>query len=155
MRLTSALQNLAQRQLRDYQARMPGTYFAEARPALALEDAYAVQMEVARLRSAIGDTVVGYMVGCHGPGIVEQFGMSGPIHARLFRSELRASGDALKCEHYANLAIEGEMAESKSMESALIPDRSGRRPAGPRKLCNGSGKICTALEYHLRLATLF
>src|SRR5260221_5735339 len=36
--------------------------------------------------------------------------MSGPIHARLFRSEIRNSGEMLQYDAYANLAIEGEMA---------------------------------------------
>ena len=80
------------------------------RAALSLDQAYAVQSEVARLRCEAGDAVAGYKIGCIGPGVVEQFGMSGPIHARLFRSELRASGETLEHSGYANLAIEGEMA---------------------------------------------
>jgi len=36
--------------------------------------------------------------------------MSGPIHARLFRSEIHHSGQMLRHGAYANLAIEGEMA---------------------------------------------
>lgn len=109
--LAPALRDLAKRQLRDYQALTPGTYFGEAEESsLALEDAYTMQMEVARLRCASGDAVAGYKVGCIGLGVVEQFGMSGPIHGRVFRSELRASGDTLSASHYANRAIEGEMA---------------------------------------------
>jgi len=106
----SLLKTLAARQWHDYQRRTPGTYFAEARDWLTLDEAYAVQMEVARLRCDAGDAVVGYKVGCIGSGVVEQFGMSGPIHARLFRSEIRNSGERLQYNAYANLAIEGEMA---------------------------------------------
>ncbi len=106
----SVLKTLAARQWHDYQRRTPGTYFAEARGSLTLDEAYAVQMEVARLRCEAGDAVVGYKVGCIGSGVVEQFGMSGPIHARLFRSEIRNSGERLLYNAYANLAIEGEMA---------------------------------------------
>jgi len=36
------------------------THFAEARDTLTLDEAYTVQMEVARLRCAAGDAVVGY-----------------------------------------------------------------------------------------------
>jgi 2-keto-4-pentenoate hydratase len=36
--------------------------------------------------------------------------MSGPIHARLFRSEIHSSGETLRYRGYANPAIEGEMA---------------------------------------------
>ena len=106
----SLLKTLAARQWHDYQRRTPGTYFAEARDWLTLDEAYAVQMKVARLRCDAGDAVVGYKVGCIGSGVVEQFGMSGPIHARLFRSEIRNSGERLQYNAYANLAIEGEMA---------------------------------------------
>lgn len=108
--VTSELRELAVRQWRDYRQRTPGTYFGENHRALSLSQAYAVQSEVARLRCEAGDAVAGYKVGCIGPGVVEQFGMSGPIHARLFRSEIRASGETLKHSAFANLAIEGEMA---------------------------------------------
>lgn len=101
---------LARRQWRDYQWATPGTAFADPEISLTLEDAYAVQMELARLRCTAGDAVVGYKVGCIGPGVVNQFGMSGPIHARLFRSEIHPAGDTLRHIAFANLAIEGEMA---------------------------------------------
>src|SRR5258707_13800409 len=101
---------LAARQWHDYQRRTPGTYFAETADTLTLDEAYAVQTEVARLRCAAVDALAGYKVGCVGPGVVEQFGMSGPSHARLFRSEIRNSGEKLQYSAYANLAIEGEMA---------------------------------------------
>jgi 2-keto-4-pentenoate hydratase len=106
----SVLKTLAARQWHDYQRRTPGTYFAETRDSLTLDEAYAVQMEVARLRCEAGDAVAGYKVGCIGSGVVEQFGMSGPIHARLFRSEIKNSGETLQYNAFSNLAIEGEMA---------------------------------------------
>src|SRR5260370_8488206 len=106
----SVLKTLAVRQWHDYQRRTPGTYFAETRDSLTLDEAYAVQMEVARLRCAAGDAVAGYKIGCIGAGVVEQFGMSGPIHARLFRSEVRGSGETLRHEGFENPAIEGDMA---------------------------------------------
>jgi len=105
-----SLQALSLRQWRDYQWAMPGGAFADPELSLTLDEAYAVQIEVARLRCAAGDAVAGYKVGCIGPGVVKQFGMSGPIHARLFCSEIRDSGDTLRYISYANLAIEGEMA---------------------------------------------
>jgi 2-keto-4-pentenoate hydratase len=105
-----SLDCLAARQWHDYQRRTPGTYFGETPGILTLDEAYSVQMEVARLRCAAGDAIAGYKVGCVGPGVVEQFGVSGPIHARLFRSEIRNSGETLQYSAYANLAIEGEMA---------------------------------------------
>jgi 2-keto-4-pentenoate hydratase len=104
------LKNLAARQWRDYQWGTPGTAFADPELTLTLDEAYKVQMEFAGLRRAAGDAIAGYKVGCIGPGVVEQFGMSGPIHARLFRSEIRSSGETLRHLSYANPAIEGEMA---------------------------------------------
>jgi len=104
------LETLALRQWRDYQWGTPGTAFADPEISLTLDEAYQVQMEVARLRCTAGDAVAGYKVGCIGPGVVAQFGMSGPIHARLFSSEIRRSGESLRYIAYANPAIEGEMA---------------------------------------------
>src|SRR5581483_4010626 len=108
--LSNSLQAIALRQWRDYQRVTPGGAFADPELSLALEEAYAIQMEVARLRCAAGDAVAGYKIGCIGPGVVQQFGMSGPIHARLFRSEIHQSSCTLRHAVYANLAIEGEMA---------------------------------------------
>jgi 2-keto-4-pentenoate hydratase len=45
--------------------------------------------------------------------------MNGPIHGRLLRSELRASGDTLEHAAYANLAIEGEMAVRIGAEGTI------------------------------------
>jgi 2-keto-4-pentenoate hydratase len=115
----SSLLALATRQWHDYRDRTPGTYFGEGQRALSLDQAYAVQIEVTRLRCETGDAVAGYKVGCIGPGVVEQFGMSGPIHARLFRSELRACGDTLDYNAYVNLAIEGEMAVRIGADGAI------------------------------------
>src|ERR1700739_917427 len=105
-----SLRSLAGRQWRDYQWGTPGTMFADPEISLTLDEAYKIQMEFAGLRCAAGDAVAGYKVGCIGTGVVEQFGMSGPIHARLFRSEIHSSSETLRHRAYANPAIEGEMA---------------------------------------------
>jgi 2-keto-4-pentenoate hydratase len=108
--MTSALKALAERQLRDYRARQPGTCFADPGHGLGLPQAYALQQAVAALRVAAGDRVIGYKVGCTGPGTVEQFGMEGPIRGQLFDSEVRQTGTTLNADDFARLAIEGEMA---------------------------------------------
>jgi 2-keto-4-pentenoate hydratase len=107
---SASLRSMAARQWRDYQWGTPGTMFADPEISLTLDEAYKIQMEFAGLRCAAGDAVAGYKVGCVGSGVVEQFGMSGPIHARLFRSEIHSSGATLRYRAYANPAIEGEMA---------------------------------------------
>ena len=106
----ASLRSLAGRQWHDYLWGTPGTMFTDPEISLTLDEAYRIQMEFAGLRCAAGDAVAGYKVGCIGSGVVEQFGMSGPIHARLFRSEIHRSGATLRYRAYANPAIEGEMA---------------------------------------------
>jgi len=41
-----------------------------------LDEAYAVQDAVTRLRVRAGDVAAGFKVGCTGPGTVGQFGMT-------------------------------------------------------------------------------
>jgi 2-keto-4-pentenoate hydratase len=106
-----SVRGLAARQLTDYRARMPGTFFAEEdHPRLSIDDAYAVQAGVASLRAAEGEPVAGYKVGCTGLSVREQFGMDGPIRGFLYETELYPSGIKLSYASYANLAIEGELA---------------------------------------------
>ena len=106
-----SVRGLAARQLADYRAGTPGSFFGEEdRPRLTLDDAYAVQAEVARLRVAEGESVAGHKVGATGPGTRRQFGMDGPVRGFLYDTELRPSGSTLSHASYANLAIEGELA---------------------------------------------
>lgn len=105
-----SVHTLALRQLADYRAGTPGTWFGEVgRADLSLADAYAVQAEVVALR-APDEHVIGYKVGCTGPGTRAQFGLDGPIRAALYATELHLSGVELAHGSYANLAIEGELA---------------------------------------------
>ena len=108
--MTSELQALADRQWRDYRAREPGICFSDPGFALDLARAYELQDAVTTLRVAAGDRLVGYKVGCTGPGTVQQFGMAGPIRGCLFESEVRKCKETLAFHDFANLAIEGEMA---------------------------------------------
>ena len=106
-----SVHGLAARQLADYRARTPGTFFAEVdQPRLNLDAAYAVQSEVASLRAAEGEPVAGYKVGATGLDVREQFGMDGPIRGFVYGTELYPSGAELSHASYANLAIEGELA---------------------------------------------
>ena len=101
---------LADRQWRDYCAREPGTCFADPGFVLDLSRAYELQHAVSALRVTAGDRVIGYKVGCTGPGTVTQFGMEGPIRGYLYESEVRRTGDTLDRAAFAEPAIEGEMA---------------------------------------------
>ncbi|MDP9459031.1 MAG: fumarylacetoacetate hydrolase family protein [Actinomycetota bacterium] len=108
--MTEFARALASRQLADYRAGTPGTFFADPeRPELSLDEAYRVQGEVAALR-APAERVVGYKVGCTGPGTRAQFGLDGPIRGLLYDTELHASRSEISSSAYAELAIEGELA---------------------------------------------
>jgi 2-keto-4-pentenoate hydratase len=106
----NSLAELADRQWRDDCGRQPGTCFAEPDFDLSLTAAHELQDGVAKRRIASGDRLVGYKVGCTGPGVTQQFGMLGPIRGRLFESEVRRHGDALNFSDFAQLAIGCEMA---------------------------------------------
>ena len=58
----------ASRQLADYDDRAPGKMFAEG-VTLDVKQAYRLQSAVARLRSARGEKIIGYKVGCTSPVI--------------------------------------------------------------------------------------
>jgi 2-keto-4-pentenoate hydratase len=113
------LAELADRQWRDYRARQPGTCFADPDFDLSLAAAYELQEAVAKLRIATGDRLIGYKVGCTGPGTVQQFGMEGPIRGCLFESEIRRDGDTLNFGDFADLAIEGEMAVQVASDGTI------------------------------------
>lgn len=101
---------VAAQQSRDYRAGTPGLCFADPAFQPSLKEAYLIQDEVTRLRQAAGDHVVGYKVGCIGPGTTAQFGMSGPVRGTLYASEVRRAGEPLPTASFASLAIEAEMA---------------------------------------------
>jgi len=108
--MSAGLRELADRQWKEYQARQPGTCFSDPEFMLNLPEAYALQSAVSALRIAAGEHVIGYKIGCTGPGTVAQFGMKGPIRAYLYDSEIHRSGERLNSADFANLAVEAEMA---------------------------------------------
>lgn len=54
--------------------------------------------------------MIGYKVGCTGPGTIAQFGIAGPIRGCLYESEVRRNDAAIAAADLTQLAIEGEMA---------------------------------------------
>ena len=83
------IKDIAKMQWKDYQSNTPGTFFSKNKNELSLRDAYSIQLEYAKLRCVDGDIISGYKVGCTGPGVVQQFGFSGPIYGHIFQSEIR------------------------------------------------------------------
>jgi 2-keto-4-pentenoate hydratase len=72
--------------------------------------AYHLQDTVTRLRVEAGERVIGYKVGCTGPGTKAQFGMNGPIRGTLFQDEAHQNNAVINPNEFCQLAIEGEMA---------------------------------------------
>lgn len=106
----SEVQTLARQQLHDYDARKPGMAFAEPTFNLALDDAYWVQIETARLRVLRGETVAGYKIGCVSAAVRRQLGTEHAVFGHLFASEIHASPAELSADEFCCLAIEGELA---------------------------------------------
>lgn len=104
------LEELAVRQLSDYQSKNPGTCFLDPDFNLDITSAYKLQDIVTKIRIQNGERVIGYKVGCTGPGTKSQFGMDGPIRGTLFAGEVRQNGVSLNPDEFCNLSIEGEMA---------------------------------------------
>ena len=72
--------------------------------------AYDLQDAVTRLRVKAGENVIGYKVGCTGPGTKAQFGMNGPIRGTLFGNEAFRNDAVINPNEFCQLSIEGEMA---------------------------------------------
>src|SRR5882724_11687929 len=107
--LTADLQELAARQLADFDARTPNRMFYESVD-LTTAQAYELQDEVTRLRERRGEKIIGYKVGCTSAAIQQQLGISEPIFGRLFKTGCHATGVRLSSNDYANPAVEGEYA---------------------------------------------
>ena len=112
---SSQIQRWASRQLADYDARQPGTVFAEG-VVLDVTQAYELQSAVAQLRCDRGERTIGYKVGCTSPTIRAQLGIDHCVTGRLYDSEQHPSGVVLSRKGFANLAIEGELAVELSRE---------------------------------------
>ena len=117
------IQKLARRQLRDFRLINPGTCFENKTFFISNEKAYALQDEVTKLRVRDGEKVVGFKVGCTGPGTTKLFGMDGPIRGTLFDREILTDNAYLDPHLFCNLAVEAEMAmflgENKEIESVF------------------------------------
>ena len=104
------LDDLARKQLDDFRQVNPGTCFGQENFELTSDEAYAIQDAVVGLRLKEGEKVIGYKVGCTGPGTTKLFGMQGPIRGTLFDKEVYESGVGLNANNFCNLAVEAEMA---------------------------------------------
>ena len=113
------IDELAQRQLDDYDRHQPGTLFAGYPIPMTVDESYQLQHAVARLRQQRGEAVAGYKIGCISPVMQAQLGLTAPVFGHVFQTELKPSGVTLHSEDYAGLAIEGEFAVRLATD---IPD---------------------------------
>ena len=104
--------------LKDYDANNPGLIFKD-KIKITNSDALLIQSAVSRLREKRGEEIIGYKVGCTGPGTTAQFDMDGPIRGTLFGDEVMKSGSFLNQKSFCHLAVEGEMAIKINPDSEL------------------------------------
>ena len=102
------LEELAVRQLSDYQSKNPGTCFLDPDFNLDITSAYKLQDIVTKIRVQNGERVIGYKVGCTGPGTKSQFGMDGPISGTLFTGEVRQNGVSLNSDEFATFPLKAK-----------------------------------------------
>jgi 2-keto-4-pentenoate hydratase len=117
--------------LADRDALRPWRSFVPA-DEMTLEEAYALQGEVARLRQERGERVIGYKIGCTSKAIRDQLGMREAVFGRLFATECWPAGSRLGHEGFASLAIEGELAIrlSDDLPSTPLTDEGYIRAVG-------------------------
>ena len=77
---------------------------------MTIDDAYALQFAVGRLRVQRGERVAGYKVGCVSAVMQAQLELDRPVFGQVFETEIRRSGATLNPDDFDSLAIEGELA---------------------------------------------
>jgi 2-keto-4-pentenoate hydratase len=132
------IEQLAKRQLSDYDRHQPGGLFAGYSNPMTIDDAYALQMAVARLRVQRGEPVAGYKVGCISPVMQAQLGLDRPVFGLVFGTEIQSSGVVLYPDDFDGLAIEGEFAVRIARD---IPDANWLRSHPDEAISSGFAVI--------------
>ena len=83
---------LAAAQIQDYRSNNPGTCFEDPGFSIDIATAYELQDAVTALRVASGERVIGYKVGCTGPGTRAQFGWMVPSGAHYSKMKPAETG---------------------------------------------------------------
>ena len=117
---------LACRQLADYDAHRPGLVFQDRDDFLTVPEAYALQIEFARLRQARGEELAGYKIGCLSATVQRQLGLDQAVFGHLYATEIHADGTTLDASRFDGLAIEGEFAVRLGAD---IPDPASLQQA--------------------------
>lgn len=143
------IQTLARRQLAGYDRHQPGALFAGGSVTITLEEAYALQHEVARLRQQRGELVAGYKIGCVSKPVQLQLGLDRPVFGHVFETELHRSGVVLDSRNFDGLAIEGEFAVRLAED---IPDAGWLR-AHPERAAAAAFAVIELHNYVFRNST--
>lgn len=145
----SAIAEISRRQLADYDAHRPGRIFEDPCFRLSFDEAYAVQIQTAALRTARGEAIGGYKVGCLSEPIQRQLNVDQPVFGHLFDTEFFRSGAVLDPAAFDCLAIEGELAVRVAED---IPDAS-RLPTDPTRLIASAFVVIELHNHVFRAAT--
>ena len=105
-----AILSLANGQLADYDAHHPGLVFGQDTRAISIANAYALQIEVARLRQARGEQLAGYKIGCLSADVRQQLGLDEAVFGHVYSTEIYPDQTTLDSSKFDGLAIEGEFA---------------------------------------------
>jgi 2-keto-4-pentenoate hydratase len=132
------IEQLAKRQLSDYDRHQPGGLFAGYSIPMTVDEAYALQMAVAHLRVQRGEPIAGYKVGCISPVMQAQLGLDRPVFGHVFGTEIQRSGVVLNPDDFDGLAIEGEFAVRISRD---IPDANWLRSHPEEAISSGFAVI--------------
>ncbi len=116
----SLIAKIARGLLADHDAHRPGQIFGDPAFTLTLAEAFELQRQVAALRSARGEAVPGYKIGCISEAVQRQLGLDRPAFGHLFATELYPSGAVLDAGAFDGLAIEGEFAVRLAGDLSMV-----------------------------------
>src|SRR4051812_41557807 len=108
---------------------------------LSLDDAYEVQRRVIEARTAGGERVVGYKVGCTSRAIRRQFGLTEPVCGRLMSPHVHQGDTALDWHAYRRPAVEPEFVFVMGKD---LTDEVGE----PEALVDAIDSVSPGIEVH-------
>src|SRR5262249_41487496 len=102
--------------------------------------AYSLQAEIARLREARGERLIGYKIGCTSREIQQQLGMREPIYGRMVETGYLRSCARISHARFANRAIEGELAVGLASDLSM--------PSSDETIQRAIGSVFPVIELH-------
>ena len=119
----------------------PPKIFVERFVDASLDTAYAIQLELTKLRLRRGDTQIGYKVGCTSKQTQAQLGIPGPVFGRLFIQDRLTSPQTIHRKDFDGLAVEGELAVELDKDPRELP-------ASPEQIASCITHIFPVIELH-------